>query len=388
MTIEDVKKLFDFLYHRTYIPFAIVDKDKQLVFPRVCPILEDYQNYRYLFVEDEHPVHIVNTYQMLGGSFPMEIDEKPYTILLGPCLVLGNKEITSYHFLDKVVDPSHYVSSESLASFEQALRSIYMMFLHHDAGDIPVKYIRKEASATRVENQFEKNLYDRRSEDATRDSYQFELRFFSYIKAGRKDKIDWLFSKVNQTYIVQLSKQPLEGLKFKFAAITALLTRTAIEAGTPLDTAFSLSDALIQGLYEIKDVDACMRYIRYASFEFMDLIHKDDTKSHTAIIEQCVAYIDAHLYEKITLQDLSDVTQRSSAYLSSRFKEELGVSFSQYVLRSKIEEAKQLLLFTDHSFQEIATLLNFATQSHFIQRFKEATGQTPKAFRDTNFQYL
>lgn len=387
MTIEDVKKLFDFLYHRTYIPFAIVDEHKNLLFPRVCPILEDMETYAYLFDTDEHPLHIVNTYQMLAGSFMMEIEGRIHTIVLGPCLVLGNKEITSYHFLDKIVNPSHYVSTESLPSFEQALRSIYMMLLHAQVDKIPVKYIRKKTISA-VKNQFEKNLYDRRSEEATRDSYQFELRFFSYIKAGRKDKIDWLFSKVNQTYIVHLSKQPLEGLKFKFASITALLTRTAIEAGTPLDTAFALSDALIQGLYEIKDVDACMRYIRYASFEFMDLIHKDDTQSHTAIIEQCVAYIDAHLYEKITLQDLSDVTQRSTAYLSSRFKEELGISFSQYVLQSKIEEAKQLLLFTDHSFQEIATLLNFATQSHFIQRFKEATGQTPKAFRDTNFQYL
>ena len=55
--------------------------------------------------------------------------------------------------------------------------------------------------------------------------------------------------------------------------------------------------------------------------------------------------------------------------------------------RKKIEEAKQLLLFTDYSFQEISSLLNFTSQSHFTQRFKQICGQTPKGFRDKNFQY-
>ena len=57
------------------------------------------------------------------------------------------------------------------------------------------------------------------------------------------------------------------------------------------------------------------------------------------------------------------------------------------VLKKKIEEAKQLLLFTDYSFQEISSLLNFTSQSHFTQRFKQICGQTPKGFRDKNFQY-
>ncbi|WP_233512105.1 AraC family transcriptional regulator [Absiella sp. AM54-8XD] len=44
-------------------------------------------------------------------------------------------------------------------------------------------------------------------------------------------------------------------------------------------------------------------------------------------------------------------------------------------------------MFTDYSFQEISSLLNFTSQSHFTQRFKQICGQTPKGFRDKNFQY-
>lgn len=131
----------------------------------------------------------------------------------------------------------------------------------------------------------------------------------------------------------------------------------------------------------------CLKYIKYASYEFIELIHHT-SKQCSSLINQCIRYIDTHIYEKITLRDLEDTTGHSSVYISSRFTLELGLTFSQYLLNKKIEEAKHLLLFTDHSYQEISTLLNFTSQSHFTQRFKHVTGQTPKAYRDMNFKYL
>jgi len=234
---------------------------------------------------------------------------------------------------------------------------------------------------------FEKNLYERRSEDATRDSYQFELRFLDYVKRGRKDKIDWIFKTIDKTYTVHLADNSLDTIKIKFISLVALLTRLAIDEGVPLDSAFSLSDSLIQNLPNMRSSQECLKYIKYASYEFIELIHHT-SKQCSSLINQCIRYIDTHIYEKITLRDLEDTTGHSSVYISSRFTLELGLTFSQYLLNKKIEEAKHLLLFTDHSYQEISTLLNFTSQSHFTQRFKHVTGQTPKAYRDMNFKYL
>ena len=166
-----------------------------------------------------------------------------------------------------------------------------------------------------------------------------------------------------------------------------LLTRTAISCGVPLDSSFSLSDALIQGLKDIHTSNEGIAYIRYASYQFCDLI-STTAKQCSTMVNQCLRYIDSHLYEKITLADLAQETGRTTVYISSRFKKELNMTLSDYVLSKKIEEAKHLLLFTDYSFQEISTLLNFTSQSHFTQRFKQIAKQTPKEFRQTNFQYL
>ncbi|MEG0367579.1 MAG: AraC family transcriptional regulator, partial [Coprobacillus sp.] len=225
------------------------------------------------------------------------------------------------------------------------------------------------------------------SQLSTHDSYQFELRFLDYVKRGKKDKIDWIFSQMGKTYIVELSDSSFETMKIKVIATITLMTRISIDLGVPLDSAFSLSDSLMQNLSHSKTVKEGIDFLKYASYQFIDLIHSTSRQCST-VIKQCISYIDAHLYEKISLSDLEDTTGNSSVYISTLFKKELNISFSQFLLKRKIEEAKHLLLFTDHSFQEISTLLCFTSQSHFTQRFKQVTGQTPKEFRNKNFQYM
>lgn len=385
MKLSDFTHLLDTLYKRTYIPINVVDLQDHLLFPKYSPILNHKEVFSYLFVEDDFPMHIVHTYEYLGASFLYDIEGTTYRILLGPCTLMDvstNEKELSYSLQD-------YISSETLESFQNYCSCFYSL-CHGtvlDIHQIPVSYNRTHKKDHSPQEVFEENLYNRRSHDETRDSYQFELRFLDYVKRGRKDKIDWIFSKIKQTYIVELADEPLEANKLKFASIVTLLTRMSISCGVPLDSAFSLSDALIQGLKGIHSSQECIRYIKYASYEFSDLIQAT-AKQCSAMINQCLRYIDSHLYEKITLQDLREETGNSTVYISSRFKQELGCTISDYILERKIDEAKHLLLFTDYSFQEISTLLNFTSQSHFTQRFKQVCGQTPKQFRQKNFQYL
>lgn len=383
MNLQTLQNIFDCFYQRTYVPFSIV-KDDQLIFPQYSPLFLHRQELQYLYTDDEFPLHIINNYQFLGASFLYQINQETFRILIGPCFILGAQITEQY-----LKELTYRISSESTESFTSFCQNIYTLLTTKTLNNnqIPVKYIRTIHDKLTPQEIFEKNLYDRRSEEATRDSYQFELRFLDYVKRGRKDKIDWIFNTIDKTYTVHLADNSLDTIKIKFISLTTLLTRLAIDEGVPLDSAFSLSDSLIQHLPNIRSSQECLKYIKYASYEFIELIHHT-SKQCSSLMNQCIRYIDTHLYEKITLLDLEDATSHSSVYISSRFKQELGITFSQYLLNKKIEEAKHLLLFTDHSFQEISTLLNFTSQSHFTQRFKQVTGQTPKAYRDMNFKYL
>ena len=66
----------------------------------------------------------------------------------------------------------------------------------------------------------------------------------------------------------------------------------------------------------------------------------------------------------------------------SFWKEELGISISDFIREKKIEKAQNPLRYCDFSLIEISAYLSFSSQSHFIQSFKKLVGMTPKKYRD------
>ena len=68
--------------------------------------------------------------------------------------------------------------------------------------------------------------------------------------------------------------------------------------------------------------------------------------------------------------------------LSARFRQETGMTLSEYVLHEKTEEAKRLLRYSDRSAAAIGAFLGFSSHGHFIRVFKKATGLTPGEYRE------
>ena len=88
-------------------------------------------------------------------------------------------------------------------------------------------------------------------------------------------------------------------------------------------------------------------------------------------VAEAIDYIYIHIMERITIQDLASAVCVSPAHLSRIFKQETGVSVSEYIRQRKIDMAKNLL--------------SYSSQSHFIHHFRSQTGMTPKAYRDRNY---
>lgn len=92
-------------------------------------------------------------------------------------------------------------------------------------------------------------------------------------------------------------------------------------------------------------------------------------------------YIDAHLGDEITLADLAQLVGMSQFHFGRLFKQSLGLSPYQYLLRQRVERAKQLLQQTDNPVAEIALECGFNSHSHFGRKFRQLTGITPKVYR-------
>ena len=105
-------------------------------------------------------------------------------------------------------------------------------------------------------------------------------------------------------------------------------------------------------------------------------------------VMQCVNYIYSHIKERITISTLADYTGLSENYLSRIFKQNLGVSISDYIREKKIEKATHLLRYSDKSLIDIANYLSFSSQSHFIKTFENFMGITPKKYRDKYYKSM
>ena len=98
-------------------------------------------------------------------------------------------------------------------------------------------------------------------------------------------------------------------------------------------------------------------------------------------IYEAVQYIEKHLSEKLTLNQVAFHIGLSPNYLSSLFKKELHISFVDYITESRVKKAKDLLLETDLKTHEVAEITGFADDSYFSKTFKKITGKLPSSFR-------
>jgi len=92
-------------------------------------------------------------------------------------------------------------------------------------------------------------------------------------------------------------------------------------------------------------------------------------------------YIEAHLAEPISLQDLAELAGLSTYEFARRFRESTGMPPHQYVTRRRIERARTLLVNNDLSILEVALACGFSSQSHFAATFRTLVGVTPRRYR-------
>jgi AraC family transcriptional regulator len=98
-------------------------------------------------------------------------------------------------------------------------------------------------------------------------------------------------------------------------------------------------------------------------------------------LRRTIAYIQAHLGHELSVAMLAAVAQMSPAHFARLFKQATGQTPHQYVMRCRIERAKQLLVETDLSLSEIGAQVGCTDQSHFTALFRRYVVTTPRAYR-------
>ncbi len=144
-------------------------------------------------------------------------------------------------------------------------------------------------------------------------------------------------------------------------------------------------------LYRVAD---CQGYIGGSTFDripmeksILDAVTKfkngeaDIDAEDFDAIEFIKQFINDHYAEPIELRELAKLVRLSQSYLSTLFKREVGINFSDYLLRYRLERAKELLRRNKHSCREAASMVGYDDYAQFSKIFKKHVGLSPKEFQ-------
>lgn len=98
-------------------------------------------------------------------------------------------------------------------------------------------------------------------------------------------------------------------------------------------------------------------------------------------MRRLIEFIEDNLDGDLSLEAMAAEVQMSPLYLARAFKAAVGQSPHQYVLRRRIERAKELLRNTDRPIVEVALSSGFSSQSHLSTWFLREVGVPPAAYR-------
>ncbi|WP_159887620.1 helix-turn-helix transcriptional regulator [Paenibacillus puerhi] len=111
------------------------------------------------------------------------------------------------------------------------------------------------------------------------------------------------------------------------------------------------------------------------------LILQSHKKPKDDVIEYVLQTIEHGYGDDISLDQIAEQLQLSSAYLSVYVKEKTGINFIDHLNRIRIRKAKELLVASELSIQSIGEHIGYRNVTSFIRMFKKLTGETPGEFR-------
>lgn len=108
---------------------------------------------------------------------------------------------------------------------------------------------------------------------------------------------------------------------------------------------------------------------------------KDQSPKLKELIQIAVNFIHNNYERDISLKDIAKFVFLSPSYFTRAFKEEMNISPISYLLKVRIERAKELLAETDHKVSDIALSVGFSNQQRFNEIFKKHVKTTPLQYR-------
>lgn len=274
-----------------------------------------------------------------------------------------------------------------ILSISQFLNQLILVHFIHNGEqiDLTEHFLQeRDLTADKLLSAKTQNLFDKKEALSLHDTYFFEQDLYQTIQSGQSQKLEKLLTEnIHTIREGQLAHQPLRQAKNIFiSTVTKVGMLAAIPGGMDVEQTYELMDLYIQEVELKNNIEAVQKLQYQMLFDFCHQLGQITLPEHlSSDILEAIYFIRNHTNEAIRLGDVAKHINRSVPYLTAAFKREMTQTVNQYITHCKVEEAKNLLKYTNKSFLDISTFLCFSSQAYFQSVFKKITGLTPLAYR-------
>ena len=209
-----------------------------------------------------------------------------------------------------------------------------------------------------------------------------EKELIAFVQSGKKQQAKALLNDI-LSVIFSMAEGGLDTIRVRLFELLAFLSRAAVSAGAPFKEVNIITKEAFEICEEHTDFEQLCFLTARAMERFIDTVYQNREQKQTSFhLTKAIDYIREHYMENLTLSVVASSVYVSEYYLSHLFRKEMNRTFSDYVVKVRIEKAGEFLREnTTARIQEAADKVGFNDSTYFAKIYKKHTGISPREYQ-------
>lgn len=163
--------------------------------------------------------------------------------------------------------------------------------------------------------------------------------------------------------------------------LVQLLFQTLKSSGMDVESVLEKNKRSILGIPDLLTLDQYQEWVLSFYYLILTGVSGNQGEHHNRMVITALSYISMHYSEEITVDSISTYVNKSKNYFSYLFKKEMGISFTEYLNKYRVEEAKKRMETTADLNAEIARKVGFRDEKYFSAVFRKLEGCSATEYR-------